>query len=39
MKMSYKNNKFKISGPVWNEKFELGYFEYITKKQDTLVNF
>ena len=23
MKKLYKNNKFKPSGPVWNEKFEL----------------
>ena len=23
IKMSYKNNKFKISAPTWNEKFEL----------------
>ena len=22
-KMSYKNNKFKISSPAWNEEFEL----------------
>ena len=40
---SYKNNKFKISAPTWNEKFELpdrsysvsdiqDYFEYISKK-------
>ena len=43
IKRSYKNNKFKISGPIWNEKFELpdgsysisdiqDYFEYILKK-------
>ena len=42
-KESYKNNKFKISAPTWNEEFELpdgsysisdiqGYFEYILKK-------
>ena len=41
--MSYKNNKFKISAPKWNEEFELpegsyfisdvqDYFEYILKK-------
>ena len=41
---SYNNNKFKISAPTWNEKFELAdglyslsdihhYFEYILKKQ------
>ena len=23
IKMSYKNNKFKISAPTWNEEFEL----------------
>ena len=43
IKKSYKNNKFKISAPTWNEEFELpdgsysisdiqGYFEYIWKK-------
>ena len=43
MKKSYKNNKFKITAPTWNEEFELpdgsyyisdiqGYFEYILKK-------
>ena len=43
IKMSYNNNKFKISAPTWNEKFELpdvsysvsdiqDYFEYIIKK-------
>ena len=42
-KRSYKNNKFKISAPAWNEEFELpdgsysishieDYFEYILKK-------
>ena len=42
-KKSYKNNKFKISVPTWNEEFELpdesysisdiqDYFEYIFKK-------
>ena len=40
IKKSYKNNKFKISAPTWNEEFELpdgsysvsvipDYFEYI----------
>ena len=39
----YKNNKFKISAPTWNEEFELpdgayfisdiqNYFKYISKK-------
>ena len=44
IKSSYNNNKFKISTPKWNDKFELpdgsysvldiqDYFEYILKKQ------
>ena len=43
IKKSYKNNKFKISAPTWNEEFELpdgsysvsdiqDYFKYILKK-------
>ena len=43
VKKTYKNNKFKISVPTWNEEFELpdgsysisdiqDYFEYILKK-------
>ena len=43
IKNSYNNNKFKISAPTWNDKFELpdgsysvsdiqDYFEYILKK-------
>ena len=43
IKSSYKNNKFKILAPTWNDKFELpggsysvpniqDYFEYILKK-------
>ena len=43
IKSSYNNNKFKISAPIWNDKFELpdgsysvsdiqDYFEYILKK-------
>ena len=43
IKTSYNNNKFKISPPTWNDKFELpdgsysvsgiqDYFEYILKK-------
>ena len=43
MKSSYNSNKFKISAPTWNDKFELpggsysvsdiqDYFEYILKK-------
>ena len=45
IKKSYKNNKFKISASIWNEKFELpnrsyslldiqGYFEYILKNME-----
>ena len=43
MESSYNNNKFKLSAPTWNDKFELpdgscsvsnikDYFEYILKK-------
>ena len=43
IKSSYHSNKFKISAPTWNDKFELpdgsysvsdiqDYFEYILKK-------
>ena len=43
IKSSYNNNKFKISAPTWNDKFELpdgsnsvsniqDYFEFILKK-------
>ena len=44
IKSSYNNNKFRISAPTWNDKFELpagsysvsdniqDYFEYILKK-------
>ena len=43
IKSSYNNNKFKISSPTWNDKFELtdgsysvsdsqDYFEYILKR-------
>ena len=43
IKKLYKNNKFKISAPTWNEEFELSdvscsisdiqnYFEYVLKK-------
>ena len=43
IKKSYKNNKFQISAPIWNEEFELpdgsysvpdiqDHFEYILKK-------
>ena len=47
-KKSYKNNKFKISSPTWNEKFELpdgsysvsdiqDYFKYILKNMRQLL--
>ena len=47
--MSYKINKFKLSVPTWNEKFELlngsysvsdiqDYFKYITKKHEMVTN-
>ena len=28
IKKSYKNNKFKISAPIWNEEFELPDVSY-----------
>ena len=28
IKSSYNNNKFKISAPTWNDKFELPYSSY-----------
>ena len=28
MKNSYKNNKFKVSAPTWNEEFELPHESY-----------
>ena len=48
VKSIYKNNKFKISAPTWNETFDLpdgwynipiiqDYFEYIIKKHETIV--
>ena len=49
IKISYKNNKLKISAPTWNEEFELphgsysvsdiqDYFENIIKKHETVTN-
>ena len=49
IKKSYKNNKFLISAPTWNEKFELpdgsysvsdfqDYFEYINKTHETVTD-
>ena len=47
IKSTYNNNKFKISGPTWNETFDLpdasyniseiqDYIEYVTKKHETI---
>ena len=47
VKLTYDNNKFKISAPTWNERFDLpdgsynisemqGYIEYIIKKHETI---
>ena len=47
IKSEYKNNKFKISAPTWNDAFDLrdgyysiedisDYFEFIIKKYETL---
>ena len=49
IKQSYKNNKFEISAPIWNENFELpdgSYsrsniqenFKYIIKKHETVAD-
>ena len=49
VKSIYKNNKFKISAPTWNETFDLpdglyniraiqNYIEYIMKKHETITN-
>ena len=49
IKYAYKNNKFKISVPTWNNEFNLpdgsysvsdipDYFEYIIKKHETIAN-
>ena len=49
IKSAYKNNKFKISAPTWDETFDLPdgscsvdaiqiYFEYIIKKHETVKN-
>ena len=49
MKMSFKNNKFKITALTWNEEFELSdesysasniqdYFEYILKQHETVTD-
>ena len=47
IKSEYRNNKFKISAPTWNDTFDLrdgsysisdihDYFEFIIKKHETL---
>ena len=47
LKSDYNNNKFKISAPTWNDKFDVpdgsysiaalqNYFEYIIKKHETI---
>ena len=47
VKSDYNNNKFKISAPTWNDTFDVpddsysiaalqNYFEYITKKHETI---
>ena len=49
IKWWYKNNKFKISAPIWNEEFELpdgsysvldiqDYFEDIIKNHETVTD-
>ena len=49
MKSSYRNNKFKVSAPIWSDEFELpdgsysisdiqDYFEYILKKHSERVD-
>ena len=49
VKSIYKNNKFKISAPTWNELFDLpdgsynipaiqSYFEYVIKKHETIAD-
>ena len=48
IKSSYNNNKFRISAPTWNDKFDLpdgsysvsdtqNYFEYLKKKMKRLI--
>ena len=48
IKKSYKNNKFKILAPTWNEEFQLrdgsysvsdiqDYFEYILKSMEKIL--
>ena len=49
VKSIYKNNKFKISAPTWNEAFDLpdgsynipatqNYFEYVINKHETIAD-
>ena len=48
IKKPYKNNKFKISAPTWNEDIQLpggsysvsdiqGYFEYVLKSMEKIL--
>ena len=38
IKMSYKNNKFKVTAPTWKDKFELPYGLYsVSDIQDNLL--
>ena len=50
IKSAYNNNKFKISAPTWNDKFELPdglysvsniqyHFEYILKKHGEILRY
>ena len=39
MKSSYNNNKFKISAPTWNDKFEMPDGSYFVSNIDTVLNF
>ena len=49
IRKSYKINKFEISAPTWNDKFELldelysvydiqDYFQYVTREQEIVIN-
>ena len=37
IKMSYKNNKFKISAPTWSEKFELSDGRHTAQKMEDFI--
>ena len=38
IKKSYKNHKFKISAPTWNEEFQLPYESFSVSKFKTILN-